>query len=381
MQLRMLEPDDTPASRELDRIAFGVAPPPVQAPQPGVALWGAFDDTGRLVAQATDRHDEQWWHGAVLPVAGVAGVAVTPEARGQGVARLLLQQLLESARERGALLAPLFPTASALYRSLGWELAGTLRWIRLPTAALSRIPRSSAVTTPGGVDEAQQVYDRIAATRSGLLTRRSPLFRVPPEHGLPEGLDGITIVPGRGYLSWSRGEGWGRDAVLTAYDVLALDGEAAQALLGVLGSWGSVAPTLRLRPLAGDALTPLLPWEAVTEEQPQPWMTRPVDLAGLVAAHPWPAASRLAVGLTVLDDACPWNAGGRRLLIEDGRGRLEEADPGDVVLDVRGWALLDSGVAMTAAVRRAGLLSGPSDRDAALDAVFATAPAALLDFF
>lgn len=61
---------------------------------------GAFDQ-GRLVATALYHDMRQWWHGRAVPMAGVGGVTVAPEYRGQGVGRALMTALTELMAERG----------------------------------------------------------------------------------------------------------------------------------------------------------------------------------------------------------------------------------------------------------------------------------------
>ena len=85
---------------------------------------GAFDG-GRLVGSALDLDMRQWWHGRAVPMAGVAGVMVAPEERGRGVGRTLVTALLELITARGYPLSVLFPSTLPIYRSLGWEIAGT----------------------------------------------------------------------------------------------------------------------------------------------------------------------------------------------------------------------------------------------------------------
>src|SRR5262245_23351235 len=52
----------------------------------------------------------QWFGGERLSLLGIAGVAVAPEARGQGVAFGLVQATLRAARERGVALSMLYPS-------------------------------------------------------------------------------------------------------------------------------------------------------------------------------------------------------------------------------------------------------------------------------
>src|SRR5204863_2297323 len=126
-------------------------PPLAPVAVPGMTRYGAFDAAGRLVGRAVDRHHEQWWGGRRVVAADVAGVAVLPEARGRGVARALLGELLRRARERGAAVSALFPTVAAPYRGSGWEIGGVLRTVDLPTAAVARHrPAPHLSVRPGG---------------------------------------------------------------------------------------------------------------------------------------------------------------------------------------------------------------------------------------
>ena len=55
---------------------------------------GAYDGD-RLVGTALYHDMRQWWYGRPVPMAGVAGVKVAPEYRGQGVGRALMTGLTE----------------------------------------------------------------------------------------------------------------------------------------------------------------------------------------------------------------------------------------------------------------------------------------------
>lgn len=78
-------------------VASASPPPGWQNDRPGRHAWGAFDSTGRLVAKAADREQGHWFGSRLVPASGVAGVAVSPELRGSGLARQLLTTLLVDA--------------------------------------------------------------------------------------------------------------------------------------------------------------------------------------------------------------------------------------------------------------------------------------------
>ncbi|MFL6076940.1 MAG: enhanced intracellular survival protein Eis [Mycobacteriales bacterium] len=397
IEVRELRDDgDRREAWALGRLAFGYgpaeAPPVALAPRAGVTRYGAFDASGRLVGKANDLHHDQWWQGRRLAAADIGGVAVLPEARGRGVARAVLSRLLRDARERGAAVSALYPTVAAPYQSYGWERVGAMRTLDTATAELAR-PRPSPklVTRPGGradLPACADLYERIARSRCGMLTRRGPLFDVAGDgDGLPDGIDGLTLVEDGdqlvGYARWRRGEGYRHGALLHVDDALAVTAEAATELVGVLASWHSVAQVLRVRPLEGEATALRLPLEAAAEHDCARWMLRPVDAVRAVTDRGWPASARGAVEFVLEDELAPWNAGAWRLELADGAGQLVPAagQPG-LYLSIRGFALLYAGTARPHALQEAGLLRCESGADpAALDLLAAGPPAQLLDYF
>lgn len=394
IEVRELTPDELEAARHLGRLAFGSAPtppPPVSTPVDGVTRYGAFDPAGRLLGKATDLHHDQWWNGRRVPAADVAGVAVLPEARGRGVARAVLSALLAAARDRGAAVSALYPTVSAPYRALGWEVCGALRTVDLPTAALPR-PRPAPTLTvspgdPADLPEAHALYTAFARHRCGLLSREGGWFASRSDTAFPDWLDGLTLVRDGdrlvGYAGWERGRGYDHDAVLTVPDLLAVTADAAAALVGVLASWRSVTPTVRLTPAGADALGTVLPTELAREHRRQEWMHRPVDVVRAVGSRGWPATVRGAVEFVLHDPVAPWNDGGWRLEVADGTAELRRRPAAaGARLSVRGFALLYTGAASAAALLEAGLLvCDPGVDPSTLDLLAPGRPARLLDYF
>ncbi|MCZ2827531.1 GNAT family N-acetyltransferase [Modestobacter sp. VKM Ac-2986] len=386
--VRELTRDELVPAWEMGRLAFGGAaepPPQTMRVVPGVSRLGAFDERGRLLGKIVELPHEHWWGGRRVPAAGVSGVAVAPESRGGGLTRELLGAVLAQARDRGAAVSTLYPTVSAVYRSAGWEVGGMLRAADLDTASLPR-PRDDegVALRPGDADDSPAVtdlYERLARERDGLLTRRGGFFDEPPA----QAPDAVTLAYEDGVLTGAlvldRGRGYGPDARLDVRQLLAVTPAAARALVGVLAGWRTVARTVRVPLLAGDAVSAVLPLERVTDPGTTAWMLRPVDVVRAVEARGWPAHVRGRVAFRLTDALAPWNTGDWELGIEGGEGTLVPArgEP-DLVLDVRGFAVLYCGGTSGRAVAQAGLAGGPGD-PAALD-LLASGPAAqLLDYF
>lgn len=371
----------------LTRLAFG-GDPSAAAPDahPGDAVWGIEDGTGGLLASATVRSYEQWWGGRTVPMGGVASVAVHPDGRGRGMARRLLRSLLPQMLDAGQAVSVLFPTAVGLYRPLGWEVVGSLDHTLLPTALLREAGdpvgvhvRTAVAEDVAAVRELYRAYGRASA---GLLTRDGAAFPSGPEAvlshdvvALAEDDDGVPL----GYAAYDRGRGYGADAVLTVHEVVSSSGEAGAALLRSLGSWDSVAPTVRWRGPT-DELALELDGQVPPPQQVQPWMLRVVDAEAAIGARGFAPAATVDASFALVDPDVPGHDGAWRLVVADGRGELTRtARTVDLpLLHVRGLALLYAGAADTGLLLRTGLL----DRSMpTLDAAFAGPRPRVLDHF
>ncbi|MEU7609418.1 GNAT family N-acetyltransferase [Micromonospora sp. NPDC049204] len=78
------------------------------------------EEDGVTLAAASSIPMRQNLRGAVLPMAGVAGVATHPLARRQGHVRALLHQLLDEVRDEGHSLSALYPFRPSFYARFGY---------------------------------------------------------------------------------------------------------------------------------------------------------------------------------------------------------------------------------------------------------------------
>ncbi len=391
-EIRALGEQDDAAAWQLSRLAFGgpVERPASRrpTPAPGAHALGAFAD-GRLIGKAVGLEHSYFYGGHAVPAVGIAGVAIAPEFRGGGVLRELLGPVLAQARERGAAISALFPTTAVPYRRLGWELTGVLRWTAVPTVALAGERRPANVTVrpaeEGDVPAILGAYCAWAADGAGMLARTGPLFDHAPGAVL-SGHDGFTVAEGpagvEGYASWDREGGYDSAGVLAVPDLVAHTPRALTALLAMLGTWRSVAPTLHLRLRADDPAWLVTGLAGARTHSEQPWMLRLVDARAAVETRGWPHALAGSVDLDLADELCPWNAGPHRLTLDGGRGTLTPGGDGTVHLGPGGLAAIYAGARTPAVLRRAHLLSGGDERtDAFLTAATAGPVPSLLDYF
>jgi GNAT superfamily N-acetyltransferase len=425
--------DDLDALLDLSCRAFGPVGPAdrerwqadSEAAIGGRQFLAAFDGS-RLVAAA--RYDDmaQWWHGRCMPMAGVASVMVAPEDRGRGAGGALMTTLLGLIAERGYPVSVLYPATMAIYRSLGWEIAGVQHTVAIPARSLrSLVPPDPGLGSPepagvgpagvgpAGVGPGSVAAGSVAAGSVGPGGVAAELRRCGPEDAGqvlaaigavhqalrdsgPNTRDEATVrrwlgdesrfayLAPDGFLAYR----WlnGSDEILVER---AVAGSAAttRALWAIVASHSSMASTVRGYLGPADPVGWLTREPDVALARRRTWMLRLVDAAGAVAGRGFPPAAEVRAELRLTDGACPRNDGTWTLEVSGGKGVLaREPRPGPatraapLAAGARGLAALFAGTPV-ATLRRAGLVSGGDPgNDAALDGAFA-ATAFLLDYF
>lgn len=113
---------------------------------------------------------------AILPMGGVAGVAVAPDCRRGGVGSAMMQWYVRHAAATGVPLASLYAFRETFYRRFGYEVVG--KRVRI-VAQAHRLPLTDAdlpVRRLGWEDwpELAACYAAFARSRSGLNMRQQP---------------------------------------------------------------------------------------------------------------------------------------------------------------------------------------------------------------
>jgi predicted acetyltransferase len=380
--VRRLGPDDIEQVWQLSQLAFGY-----RSDEPPADIghaWGVESADGRVLASARIRSYEQWWGGNAVPMGGIAGVAVHPDARGQGQASTLMRELLPVMRAAGQPISVLFPTGVGVYRPVGWEVDGSLDDTRIPTRDLrpARAPVDVRVRT-AAVEDVPAIRDLyVGLGVNGLLTREGPEFPEGAEAvldhdvvALAEDAAGAAV----GYASYARGNGYREGSELRVWELVNRTGPAAAALLQSLASWSTVASTVLWRgptaELTGHVAGPVPP-----PVRRQPWMLRIVDAPAAVAQRGFPSATSVDTAFLLDDPDIPEHAGAWRLSVDAGEGALERMEAGSDLprLHIRGLALLYAGTADVPALLRLGLLDRPAP---GLDLPFAGHEPRILDYF
>lgn len=338
---------------------------------------GVFDGE-RLLAHAKVRSYQQFWGGRPMPMGGVAGVVVAPDARGRGVGSLLMTALAERSRELGDLVSALYPATVAVYRALGWEVAGTQHRISMSAEALRTLGGKDVhlrTATESDVESFRKsLLDRYVAQRANgpkLLSLAEAKEQLTDDAMMSYVTDGGHVV-----YEWHEGD------LVVSY-LSADTPDIARALWAVVGSGSSIAKKVVAYVAPDDPIHLLLPEEVAHETNVKHWMLRVMDAPKAVAARGFSPAVTGSAQVLLADPLLPDNRGSWRLEVSGGRGELAPAGATDVSLKLgpNGFAALFSGTPLHV-LRTAGLASGGEPAgDELLDAAFAGSAAYLLEYF
>ncbi|WP_245641970.1 GNAT family N-acetyltransferase [Nonomuraea candida] len=381
MEIRDLTPEDLDDVLDLRKRSFGLLSPDDRekwrkAVVPTLAegrYLGMFDGA-RLTAAARLRQFTQWWHGRPQPMAGIAGVTVSPEDRGRGLGTRLMRAVIERGAELGDAVSVLFPATTALYRGVGYEHAGAQHNVRLSGEVLRGIRPSGQVKLrrmgPADAAEVVSVLHRVhgAARSSGPVCwdeRTWSLWLAEEDDFLYLADDGLAVY------RWKGDE-------LEVDTIAAASADTLRALWALVGSASTVAPQVVAAVAPDDPVLWLLPERTREQVKQVRWMFRVLDVAAAVERRGYPSTAACSAVVTVDD---PIRGGGTwRLEISGGSGSATPVPDGDgVKLSVNGFSALYAGIPVQT-LRLSGLISGDDRYDEALEAAFAARPYTL-DYF
>lgn len=378
---------DLPQMLALNQEAFGdfpadyTPPDPADFPAPGRHSWGTFDGDV-LAAKIMRREYDSWFHGRQVPTNGIAGVAVSAEYRGAGLLDDLMAAALdEGLRERGEVISTLYPTAPGIYRRYGFELISSYDTVEIPTARLASVPKPARTTvrraTGADFDDVRRVYSVWAAAQNGPLTRAGASFPADADAFIAA-FTGVTLAVSDGEVVgcalWNRGAGYDRTATIEIADLVALTGDATLALWRLFASFSSVSGHVRLLTSGRDSARLVLPFDGWQVVSSHPYMLRVHDVAGAFSG----LRVDRQIGFSVAGDLLG-TTNGDWLMTAD--GEVVPGTPGGPTFAPRGLSLLYAGAATCADLRMAGLLTGSTDQDAALDSLLDGRQLHIRDYF
>ncbi|MEO5663944.1 MAG: GNAT family N-acetyltransferase, partial [Nocardioides sp.] len=302
--------------------------------------------------------------------------------RGRGLLDNLMAAVLEEGlRERGEVISTLFPTAPGIYRRYGYELISSYDTVEIPTARLASVPKPQKTTvrraTAPDFDAARRVYATWAAGQNGPLTRTGESFSADADVFVND-FTGVTIAESDGevvgYASWNRGSGYDVTSTLEIADFIALTRDATLALWRVFASFATVTGNVRLSSSGRDSARLVLPFHDWPVVHSIPYMLRVHDVSGAFSG----LAPRQPISFSVAGDLLETTNGDWSLTAD---GEVVPGTPGGPTFAPRGLAQFYAGAASCADLRMSGLLTGPTDQDTALDALFDGRQLHIRDYF
>jgi predicted acetyltransferase len=283
-------------------------------------------DDGAIVAGAGAFEFQLTVPGGPVPTAGVTVVGVLPTHRRRGIVRELMSVQLKDAHARGEPIAALWASEGGFYGRFGYGLASICADMEIPKAytAFNRVVDWPGTTRLVTADEAlelfPQVYDRVAATTPGMLSRSEEwwqkrrladsewrragggelAFAVLEQAGTPE-----AYALYRLNFSYADGVPTGTTVVVEAM------GATPAATAAV---WRYILDIDWMAKIEAELLPIDHPLHLLLLEQNRMkfrvgdglWI-RPVDVGAALAARAYAADGELV--LEVSDAFCPWNDG------------------------------------------------------------------------
>lgn len=394
--LRFATADDLDGIWDVFRLGFGGKEADRAAWNDGLEADRALVATGHqgeVAAASHIRRFDQWFGGRLVPLAGFSPVAVLPQYRGRGLGKAVTAGQYPDLKERGEAISGLFPASVELYRSVGFELAGSYLNRRIPAALFSTLRPGAPVSVRRGtvddVDAVHRCYERLASRTDGAVTRTSGWWARRLRPDLAD--TNLFVVdhptaPGEvyGYAIYRHGKAAPPyDYSVVVAEVQATDADALRALWRVVGSSGSQAPHVEVIGPADDILFLLLGGaDPVAVRSEIRWMIRLIDAQGAVAARGWNPTATGRVHLAVRDEHAPWNDGRWILELEAGEGRLRPGGDGTVELGIGALSCWWSGYASAQALAMAGhVRCADPTALATFNGLGASSPPTLVDFY
>jgi predicted acetyltransferase len=387
-----MKPEEWIDGFRLRSSAFGgpVTPDPDRPRIPHDQIRVARAD-GTVVATAAYAHFGQVLNGHTLPMGGVTGVAVAPHMNGRGLARQMMQDLFELMLDRGIVLATLFASTSRLYRSVGYESAGTWTKRSFPLRELSRVAPDGVSVTEESADaygELHGLHESHAARSNGWLIRDDWYWaRMHQAVAKPERHTRLLVARRAGVpiaaAAVQNTDGSTERASEYDFELLDAFGEpdGLVAIGASLTGHGTIAGLVHTVLDAHDLAALLDRPELCRVEAQELWMARLLDVqAALVARGGGSIGSPLH--LDVSDPHLQRNNGRIVVSCDGDEVHVESGGEGTVGITINDLSAMFTGFRSAASLQARGRLGGATPGDVhRLDRLFAAPAPTLTDFF
>jgi predicted acetyltransferase len=334
-----------------------------------------------------------WFGGRVVRTAGIAAVAVAPEARGKKRALALMQEAVREAAQAHTPLLSLYASTQTLYRQVGFEQAGSKFETRVPLRQLSGGTRDlpiesvEAMVNDDPNARLERCYRQYASRFEGCL-ERSPFIWKRIQESRDQPYQGFAVVPdgpgtdveGYVFVGQARRDSGRHDVMLS--DCAFTTRRAAMRILGFLRDFASMGLTLSFSGGPCHPLVMLLPQQWIEMSFKDYWMIRIGDLERAIEDRGFAPCVNAEVVVHIDDELIAANAGVWRLRVSDGRGHIERcAMQPQFRCDIRTLASIYAGFLSPSQAILIGAAAGHDDAAAALSGAFAGTAPWMVDHF
>jgi predicted acetyltransferase len=260
ISLRPAKNEDLETIVRLDRFAFAPWQSYAEIQQtwysqglmlPGRQPFLAVEDiTDQAVGTYTRLNLSVFLEGQEFSTAGLAGVAVAPERRGQRIAGWMVAQELQALKAQQTPLAMLYPFQHGFYRKLGWAWVGRVHQYRIATHHLPTHAERFKVVAYHPIQHAQslpETYQRSALRHNGWLKRQDwqweTVLKSQPGREIFCYVEADKVL---GYLILQyrrEPEPFPDSLAIVVQEWVALNGDAYRGLLGFLSTLRDQVPT------------------------------------------------------------------------------------------------------------------------------------------
>jgi len=317
----------------------------------------------------------QYFGGRVVPMAGVAVVAVPPEERGYGVGLELMRRNTEELARSGYAIATLFPATQTLYRKVGYQQAGYRTSYEMPIARLGKMPRPLAARplASSHQGELHAPYESAARRANGFLARTPQIWSrmLEPRDGNAQTYVVGSPIEGYVCLHTLSGE---KEAAIEARELVANSAAALTSLWALIADHRAQITTVRWQGAANDALQSLFlePRPDTTPLSWERWMVRILDLPAALIARGYPDEIEQELTIEVTDDLLPANNGRFHLRLAEGTMQVERGSiaTAGLKMDVRGLVPLYTSLFDARTLAMLGWIEGDERALRAADRIF-----------
>ncbi len=387
--IRAATEDDVERILALEAQAFNVAARHQERARPRMKLdrYRVAETDRGVVATMRALPFAHFFGGRAVEAAGISGVAVSAEARGQGVGSALMRESLAELRARHVPISSLYPATAPIYRSMGYGYGGVrTRW----HAPLARLPQDPGVGVEtfgeADLDEIDRAHHRIAVAANGLVRRDRDWWvqrvledeRDRPRYAYAVREDG-DVTGWIVYFLQSSPDTW--RSTMACRDLFWRTPAAARALLSLGSLHRSTSEWMEWIGPPTEPLGDLLPEDVIDPQGSFRWMVRLLDVPAAFEARGYNTAVDAEVTIGVEDPLFPENAGPWRIQVAGGSAKVAPAETADARAHVGTWASIWSRLHTARDAARIGGLSATADAIDALDAIFAGPLPWIADFY